>query len=309
MVESLQILLGGVIDYAGMYPPAELPLNEALRSYVRYKQGKEAWIVDRFICPASKVSELEAALKWQNYDARFGLCATGRKSEDNAEFLSNALIDIKAARRAVNVFFDAFETRLPVSALDSADLSFLILRIVRALEDETELYLEIPMTENWESEIPRAIEAIAKSRRCRAKIRCGGPSKEAVPTVDQLALFISACASAKVPFKATAGLHHPIRTVDERAGTQVHGFMNVLVAAAVARTFDASRADLISILSATDTSCFRCLESRISVGNWHLSLKQLRAARDFVIGYGSCSVNEPLADLAQMGHAMRVSVS
>ena len=55
MVESLQVLLGGVIDYAGMYPPAQLPLSEALRTYVRYKQGKEAWIVNRFVCPAGRL--------------------------------------------------------------------------------------------------------------------------------------------------------------------------------------------------------------------------------------------------------------
>ena len=154
MVESLQVLLSEVIDYAGMYPPAQLPLSDALRSYVRYKQGKEAWIVNKFVCPAGKVNELEAGLKWYNYDRRFGLCVIGRGGENNAEFLSNAIVDAKAARRVSSVFFDAFETRLPISALQSADMSFLILRIIRALDDETELYLEVPMMSSKYSRSP-----------------------------------------------------------------------------------------------------------------------------------------------------------
>ena len=258
--------------------------------------------------PCGKVNELEAGLKWHNYDRRFGLCVTGRGGDNNADFLSNAIVDAKAARRVTDVFFDAFETRLPPSALNSGDLSFLILRIIRALEDETELYLEVPITENWEAEIPKAITAIAKSKRARAKIRCGGATKESVPSIEQLAHFITECADAKVPFKATAGLHHPIRRFDEELGVQIHGFLNVFVAAAVAHAFDADKADLVPILSATEPSYFRCLGTRISVGNWHLSSKQLRAARDFAVGYGSCSVNEPLSDLAQLGYAMRAPV-
>src|SRR5688500_17540116 len=123
MVESLQVLLGGVIDYAGMYPPAQLPLNESFRNYVRYKTGKEAWIVNRFICPCAKVSELEAGLKWHPYDGRFGVCLTGSGGNDAGEFLANTLLDIKSARKMDRVFFDALETRLPASSLSSTDLA------------------------------------------------------------------------------------------------------------------------------------------------------------------------------------------
>ena len=85
-----------------------------------------------------------------------------------------------------------------------------------------------------------------------------------------------------------------------------HALRNV--AAAVAISFDTDAADLVPILGATDASVFRCLGSRLSVGNWHLSLKQLRSARDFAVGYGSCSVTEPLTDLAHLGYTMRVPV-
>ena len=308
MVESLQILLGGIIDYAGLYPPAKLPMTEALRNYVRYKTGKESWIVNRFICPATKISELEAGLRWHPYDARFGVCLTGRGGSTGPEFLANTLADIKAARKIERVFFDAFETRLPAAALEAGDLAHLMLQVSRALEDETVLYLEVPLTSNWQVELPRALDAIAKTPRVRAKIRCGGETPHAFPSIEQVAAFIDQCAKRKLPFKATAGLHHPIRTFDEVMQVSHHGFLNLFVAAAVAISFDTDAADLVPILGATDASAFRCLGSRLSVGNWHLSLKQLRSARDFAVGYGSCSVTEPLADLAHLGYTMRVPV-
>jgi hypothetical protein len=308
MVESLQVLLGGIIDYAGMYPPAELPLSEALRNFVRYKSGRESWIVNRFICPAAKVSELEAGLKWHNYDNRFGMCVTGRGGATNAEFLINTLADTKAARKIERVFFDAFETRLPVSALESAELPHLVMQVIRGLEEETLLFLEIPLTDDFGAQVPRALEAIAKNPRVRAKIRLGGSTKDTYPSVEKVALFISECASRRLPFKATAGLHHPVRKPDSATGAMMHGFLNVFVAASVAWNFKADAESLEPILSAMDPSAFRCLGSRLSVGNWHLSLKQLRSSREFALGYGSCSVNEPLADLAQLGYAMRVPV-
>jgi hypothetical protein len=284
MVESLRTLLSGIIDYAGMYPPAQLPLSDALRNYVRYKNGKEAWIVNRFICPASKVSELEAGLKWHSYDARFGVCLTGIGGDNASHFLANTLADIKSSRKIDRVFFDAYETRLPAAELSAGDLAHLVLQASRGLDEETLLYLEVPLTDNWRSEMPGALDAIAKNPRARAKIRCGGTTAAAFPSIEQVAGFIAECAIRKLPFKATAGMHHPIRTFDEELKVSHHGFLNVFVAAAVAFTFRADAANLVPILASTDASDFRCLGTRLSIGNWHLSLRQLKDAREFAAG-------------------------
>lgn len=305
MVDSLRALLGEIIDYAGMYPPAELSLSEALRNYIKYKQGREAWIVNRFVCPANKISELEAGLKWHNYSDRFGLCVAGRGGENAADFLANSLTDIKSANKVDCAFFDIFETRLPPQLLGSSELGHLIMRVARSLPEETSLYLEVPMSAEWVMDIPRAIEAISKQKGVSAKIRTGGVTKDAFPSSEQVALFISECARHNVAFKATAGLHHPIRKYDAETGAMMHGFLNVFLAAAVVYCFRAERHDLVPILDASDSSEFRCLTNRISVGTWHLSLKQLRASRSFATTYGSCSVSEPLADLAQIGHSVR----
>jgi hypothetical protein len=308
VVASLQALLGNIIDYAGMYPPAELPLSEALRNYIKYKGGREAWIVNRFVCPANRISELEAGIKWHGYEDRFGVCVVGRGGDTPADFLSNTLADIKSARKVDRAFFDVFETRLPAQSLGSTELGHLILRIVRALDEDTTLYLEVPMAEEWEDNVPRAIEAIAKHKGVCAKIRTGGVTREAFPTPQQVATFISECARNKVAFKATAGLHHPIRKYDKDVDATMHGFLNVFLAAAVAHCLRAEKNDLVPILEATDPAEFRCLTNRISISNWHLSYKQLRASRTFAHTFGSCSVTEPIGDLAHIGYSLRSAV-
>src|SRR5262249_48230544 len=46
-----------------------------------------------------------------------------------------------------------------------------------------------------------------------AKMRTGGVTPEAIPSADTVAEYILACAERRLAFKATAGLHHPIRAM------------------------------------------------------------------------------------------------
>ena len=67
MSESLRSLLAGCIDYAGVFPPAQLPLNLAMRDYARYVQEPESWLLNRFVCPIAQLAALSAsASTWQD---------------------------------------------------------------------------------------------------------------------------------------------------------------------------------------------------------------------------------------------------
>src|SRR5262245_38924762 len=58
MNPALRALLGGIIDYAGLFPPAQLPLEEAIRNYARYRTEPESWMLGRFVIPATRLKEL-----------------------------------------------------------------------------------------------------------------------------------------------------------------------------------------------------------------------------------------------------------
>jgi hypothetical protein len=164
-------------------------------------------------------------------------------------------------------------------------------RVVRAPKP---VYCEVPIAE---------LDAV-RAAGCCAKVRTGGVTPEAIPSVTAVADFIRACADRKLAFKATAGLHHAVRA--EHALTYkpdapravMHGFLNVFVASALAWHGDR---DLEPVLSETDASAFR-FDARARWRDRSLSADQVREARaEFLHAFGSCSFEEPVADLGALG--------
>jgi hypothetical protein len=139
---------------------------------------------------------------------------------------------------------------------------------------------------------------------CFAKIRTGGLKPEAIPNTAQVAAFILACAERKLAFKATAGLHHPIRaeyalTYEKNAPRAVmHGFLNVLVAAAFA--WHGER-DVEPVLAETDASAFS-FDDDVHWKDRTLTREQVIDARkNFIHSIGSCSFVEPVDELKTLG--------
>lgn len=175
-----QALLERLIDHAALFPPASMTMKDALAEDRAARESEYAWMLDRFVCPASRLAELE-----------------------DFQPPVSVIVDGQLPKRA-----DAIEIRLPKPRPDSSDL----LRSagsLRALSDE--VYFELVLGEGWRSSVPAAIGAIA-AVGCRVKLRCGG---EYVPSAEQVALVLLSCHQTGVVMKATAGLHHPLRHAGE----------------------------------------------------------------------------------------------
>jgi hypothetical protein len=304
MVETLKYLLRDSIDYAGLFPPAALGMREAVANHIRYKSGPEAWFVDRFVCGSTRIAEMESALNRMGYSDVFGITVVGSGGKTTADFLSNTIADIVGSRRVRHGYFEAFETRLPVDLLGASDLGPVVRRVRRYLEDE-EFYVEIPFGPNWKNDVPKAIDEIKKTGAAKAKIRTVGITPQEFPTVEQVALFIYECARANLPFKATAGLHHPVRAYREETRCVMHGFLNVFVAAAIAKTFSPSLSVIEQVVGEEDADAFLFVQQRLRYGVYHLDKDKIVAARNFIESFGSCSVAEPLGDLEDLGFSIR----
>lgn len=153
-------------------------------------------------------------------------------------------------------------------------------------------------------EVPPDQFAAAQATGCFVKIRTGGVKPEAVPSVGDVAGFIRACAERRLAFKATAGLHHPVRaeqplTYQVNAPRAVlHGFLNVFLAACFAWH---GKRDLEPVLEETDPGAFR-FDDRARWRDWSLSAEQVQEARvTFAHAFGSCSFEEPVAELQALG--------
>lgn len=147
-------------------------------------------------------------------------------------------------------------------------------RELEALSPET--YVEVR---------PAADLAPLAARGLRVKVRCGGAS---APSIDSLAGLMRRCREQGIPFKATAGLHHPVR----RDGS--HGFLNLLAAAIFG--------DEERVLAEEDEGAFRLDDGAFAWRERSASLDEIRAARQSLfVAFGSCSFSEPAEELVSLG--------
>lgn len=154
------------------------------------------------------------------------------------------------------------------------------------------------------AEVPLAQLADVKQAGCFAKMRTGSIKPEGIPLIEEVARFIITCADLKLPFKATAGLHHPVRAVypltyeADAPRAVMHGFLNVFLAATFAWHGDRN---IVPILAETDSAAFR-FDDRAHWRARSLSVEQIQQARQqFAHAFGSCSFEEPIQDLQARG--------
>jgi hypothetical protein len=273
--DARRALLGGLIDHAPLFPPASMNVPDAVAEDRRARQSPYAWMLARFVCPASRLEALANELPWPDSPALSVVL-------DGEGWADTTLVE-EAARDGAPV--EAVELRLRQAVPDAR----LLLEARERLRWTS--YFELVLDEGWLDAVPKTIGSVA-ALGGRIKLRCGGERPEDVPSVQQVALVIAACREAGCVFKATAGLHHPIRE-----GT-THGFLNLLAAASFAHAHRTASPDLERILAEEDPGAFSVSDGGVEVGGLSAGAAEIAAARRRLFaGYGSCSWREPVEDL------------
>ncbi len=292
MTDALARLLDGAIDYAGLFPPAKLSMGEAVDNYLRYRSGKEAWILDRFVCSSTRLEELREVLSLRTFGEPVPVSVVGSSGGDWGDGLS---YDAGAMSQFVNQAGDdadieAFEIRVPDHARVGEYLADL-----RAFS-QVDVFCELP----WAPEMADSMGLIAEQDWLGAKARTGGLEASAFPSCEELAEFLQQCVQLELSFKLTAGLHHPIRSHRDEVGTKMHGFLNVLVATAMMTAHDLSSKEAALILASENPADFSFVGPTIRFGDWQADLEDIEDARSLFLGIGSCSVEEPIQDLREL---------
>jgi hypothetical protein len=295
---ALRSLLEGSIDYAGLFPPAALDLGSAVRQYAGYLESEQSWALGRFVMPVARLSELEAVagglMPRQPSDRPWRLTAlAGLDTAGDARMVGEFNCR-HAANGAPAVSADSVEAKAgTVAAVD---------RLLGSVPDYLQTYVEVPIGQD-----PTPLVEEIAHHGGRAKVRTGGVTAAAFPATADLARFIRVCAESQVPFKATAGLHHPLRGdyrltyAPASAKGRMFGFLNVFLAAAYARS-GLGDAELGELLEETSPAAFEVADDGIAWQGRRLDLGALRQAREHVvISFGSCSFTEPVGELAALG--------
>lgn len=314
---ALQAFLASIIDYAGLFPPAGLPLDEAIANYARYRTEPDAWMLGRFVIPVQRLSELDAYVALFANEPPFPFSALGTGKADADAFciaFANDLDAIAAfhARHPQQVKVDVMEMRLPPDLYGAdaptlhgffADLDH---RVAETLLD-LELFFEVPIDDTLRQIAPVLLSAIATHNASHKtqvgfKMRTGGLEPDAFPQAAHLAYALVACHNAGVHFKATAGLHHPVRQYHERVEAHMYGFFNLFGAALLLATHDLDAPTVENILLDEEARHFQFDETRFSWNDLTVSLDDIARLRNgFALSIGSCSFDEPREDLQALG--------
>jgi hypothetical protein len=326
MPPALRAFLAGLVDYAGLFPPARLALDPALRLYARYRTGPDAWMLGRFIVPVGELDALDAYASlfeerppFAGADLRFRFSVLARPV-DAAGARAVFLEDVEAARRweerhGGRVAADRFELKLPPAlTADGAALADLFDALEEAFSkragEPARGFFEVDLLGEGCARGVETAAAAAAGQNRRAgrdavglKFRCGGVTADGFPGVGALAGALAACRDAGAPFKATAGLHHPVRHWSAEVDAPMHGFLNVFGGAllAFAHGFDAEA--LARVLADEDAGHFRFDHGGFWwTDAWFVAAEDVALGRArFATSFGSCSFDDPREDLRALG--------
>jgi hypothetical protein len=297
-VNAIDALVSGLVDYAGLFPPASEDMRTALENYASYREGHDRSALGRFIVPVSRLKELE--------DTGKDLMPRGPGSEPWR--LSVLLAeDIPGAGEEMLKFncHHSSDSKYGHAVIDVAELRASTVDEIGQRRPEIPAfftpYFEIPIR----GDVSPLVNAIARAG-ARAKVRTGGVTPGSIPPAQEIIDFIAACRRERVPFKATAGLHHPIRgsyrlTYERNSpvGT-MYGFVNVFVASALIYAGE-NEGTAIAALEESDPHAFVFEDDAIFWRDKRITAEQIEASRrDFAISFGSCSFREPIDELTPL---------
>jgi hypothetical protein len=289
---SLRAFFSGLIDYAGLFPPAKLDMSAAVRAYAEQCAGPDRDLLGRFVVPSHRLADFSEA-------------AAPFLSGDRDPWRVSVIVgdDIATARAEIDSFnadndslaiCDTVEMR--VSSYDE------VARAISHFSEPFSLFLE-PNPHADPTVVLREIATTSAS----AKLRTGGVTPDAIPHPDHVLRFIQTCVDEGIPLKATAGLHHAIRgvyplTYEPGSPTaMMYGYLNIFLAAAYCAA-GTSPSAVLGVIEETDASSFEVDDRGVWWEDHLVNHEELAVVRRAVAtSFGSCSFTEPVSEARNLG--------
>ncbi len=299
MSAALRALLANTIDYAGLFPPAGLALEPALRNQAAYLRDDDVWMLGTFVLPIAKFEEATSFLKHFTPQHRLRISALVAKSDNATSFMAS----LEEGAEAIRLFNQRHDHAGAVTQIELA----LPTQPGVHLAEATTVLEDLNLPTFWEAapdDAERTIGFLAERApgfgTVGFKLRTGGVIASAFPSSIQLARALIAAVNQQVPIKFTAGLHHPIRKFHQSVQAKMHGFLNVLGAGVLAAEHEWDVQQTARMLEDEDATDFIFDRNSFTWNTWSVSAEQIAVHRKIVTSLGSCSFDEPRADLRDL---------
>jgi len=323
MIRSVQTLLRGIVDFTGMYPPLQLPLEEALRNFAAYRLGDHSWMLSHFTCPAAKLCDMDeySALLFVEGQPIWRFSVTGETGEDMESFLRNFQSMLEGIssflkRHSNSVAVEVFEILLPTAVVASgqAEVRELVERAAETLAtfglSNTKPFYEIRTNLGVEA-LAGALTALnkfnaewAEEERFHAVgalMRAGGSDGESLPSSKELAFFIAGCSRLELCVKATGGLSQALSCRSETTDSRIFGFLNLFVALTLSYSSRINLKQIIQVLETESIKEFEFSDSGLRWRDQQVSVEQIEETRQLVVSFGSEQFKESVTSLERFG--------
>lgn len=290
-MNSIRFFLSGIVDYAGLFPPAGLNMATAVSNYAQYRAGADRDLLGRFVVPAARLDEFG--------DAARGLLEPGDEGEawrlsvivgDNLTAARKAVVDFNSMYSSISDLGYAQCDAVEIHAHTEAD----VVTAMQAFGKSIRVFFEIPLDPD-----PGAMLRIIARHSGSAKMRTGGLTEASFPQASAIIRFISRSNELGVRFKATAGLHHVLRAAypltyeAESPKGLMFGYLNLFLAAAFIRS-GMSEAEAREVLEEPSVAAFTFSNGGAAWRGHKLTASELFATRSQALSFGSCSFSEPV---------------
>lgn len=326
MKHSIQPFLSEILDYAGLYPPASLSLDDAFDKYIQHTQSNHSWMLSKFVAGTNYLKDLQELVHTHDQSPQPFLITAVAAPSDSLESFKKVMDQTKAIILDVvqdstkEIKVPSLEIKLPEIFFKNSDLPS-VQEAIRYAANEFKtadtlpdhIFFEISgfsFDSSYSKLLVDALhqhnknlEAADDSQYCFSgfKIRCGGVEAFQFPPTDYLAQAISYSTKSKVPLKFTAGLHHSVRHYNDSVSTKMHGFLNVFGATLLAFSSELKVSDIQTMLEDEDADHFSFTDKFFSWMKTTISLEELHMLRSlYVTSFGSCSFEEPVEDLQEL---------
>lgn len=291
-MNSLRSFLAGIVDYAGLFPPSGLDMETAVRNYAQYRAGDDRDLLGRFVVPAARLGEFSEAAR--------RVLETGNAGEpwrlgvligDDLAVASKAVLEFNRSLGSGSEPGRAVCDAVEIHARTEADVT----AAAKVFPEFFRIFFEIALDPD-----PRPLLQAISRYSARAKMRTGGVTEAAFPASASIIRFISRSNKLGVPFKATAGLHHALRSTypltydaDSRHG-MMFGYLNLFLAAAFIRR-GIPETEAREVLEERSVEAFTFSGGGVLWRGHELSASDLAATRSrLALSFGSCSFREPV---------------
>lgn len=276
-------MLNNLFDYAGLFPPAALAMDEAAAEFSSLRLGEHRECVQRMVCPVAWLPELLERIP-EHTEAPWPISVLGTSVDGFAQ--DRLAIESFEREAGARAYVEALEVKVGSAPLRKEALNHLV------NAGFEEVFVEVPV----HAEGLELLHMIADAGVIGAKGRTGGLEAAAFPSSASLAEWLYECVALDLPFKLTAGLHHAVRFHDPRLGAHHHGFVNVMAAVGLALTEDLSAKEMAAVLEAE----VRFGADGLTWKERVLTQSEIQDARELFRSIGSCSIMEPIESLNQL---------